>query len=195
MACVTLKRPIDVLGSPHAVEHEPVSKRKRCGPSFFPTTPPGSSHRGDGYRGFSHYGSPMSSRVVKRVKRKLEVDEESGPSTTGTVSPFIHATPPLPTGKLVAQLEQELKRLQRRKTMDSSTVGVASTGSREQPLFTLRQVTTVCQRMLKEREEQVRVEYDRVLVTKLSEQYDAFVKFSHDQVERRLAESTCSYVS
>ncbi len=30
------------------------------------------------------------------------------------------------------------------------------------------QVTTVCQRMLKEREEQVRVEYDRVLVTKLS---------------------------
>ena len=75
------------------------------------------------------------------------------------------------------------------------------------------QVTTVCQRMLKEREEQVRVEYDSVLVTKLSgelscyiimcvcvlqcillfpEQYDAFVKFSHDQVERRLAESTCS---
>ena len=40
----------------------------------------------------------------------------------------------------MAQLEQELKRLQRRKTMDSSTVGVASTGSREQPLFTLRQV-------------------------------------------------------
>ena len=101
MACVTLKRPIDVLGSPHAVEHEPVSKRKRCGPSFFPTTPPGSSHRGDGYRGFSHYGSPMSSRVVKRVKRKLEVDEESGPSTTGTVSPFIHATPPLPTGTFI----------------------------------------------------------------------------------------------
>ncbi len=70
----------------------------------------------------------------------------------------------------------------------------------------------MCQRMLKEREEQVRVEYDSVLVTKLSgelscynmcvcvlqcillfpEQYDAFVKFSHDQVERRLAESTCS---
>ncbi len=44
------------------------------------------------------------------------------------------------TGKLVAQLEQELKRLQRRKTLDSSTVGVAAAGSREQPLFTLRQV-------------------------------------------------------
>ncbi len=44
------------------------------------------------------------------------------------------------TGKLVAQLEQELKRLQRRRTLDSSTVGVAAAGSREQPLFTLRQV-------------------------------------------------------
>ncbi len=49
------------------------------------------------------------------------------------------------TGKLVAQLEQELKRLQRRKTMDTTptTVGVASTYSREQPLFTLRQVSIV----------------------------------------------------
>lgn len=33
------------------------------------------------------------------------------------------------------------------------------------------QVTTVCQRMLKEREEQVRVEYDKVLVTKLAGEY------------------------
>ncbi len=102
MACVTLKRPVDVLGSPHTVEHEPVAKRKRCGASFFPTTPPGSSHRGgDGYRGLSHYGSPLSSRSVKRPKRKLEVDEESGSSTTNTVSPFLSATPPLPTGILV----------------------------------------------------------------------------------------------
>ena len=65
--------------------------------------------------------------------------------------------------------------------------------------------------MIKEREELVRSEYDKVLTSKLAgllvlcdsicqiyhvvystEQYDTFVKFSHDQVEKRLAESAFS---
>ena len=70
--------------------------------------------------------------------------------------------------------------------------------------------------MLKERESLVRNEYDKVLTAKLAgrslvalqnyqlificclllEQYDTFVKFSHDQIERRLAASTfsCEFV-
>ena len=39
--------------------------------------------------------------------------------------------------------------------------------------------------MLKERETEIRAEYDRVLSLKLAEQYDAFVKFNHDQLQRR----------
>lgn len=65
--------------------------------------------------------------------------------------------------------------------------------------------------MIREREELIRSEYDKVLTTKLAgelrlvvkveynsllfalpEQYDTFVKFSHDQVEKRLAESAFS---
>ena len=70
---------------------------------------------------------------------------------------------------------------------------------------------------MKEREELVRSEYDKILTSKLAgmftiwdgytkkgkkslilpciistEQYDTFVKFSHDQIERRLAESAFS---
>ena len=170
-----------------------MAKRKRCGPSLFPTTPPCSPSRGIG---------------VKRAKRRLEVDDHySPPSTSSALSPFINAAPPIQTDKLLAHVEQELKRLQRRKVftsdassssthsqLQSQVAGSGSTG-KDQPLFTLKQVTVVCQRMLKEREEQIRGEYDKVLITKLAEQYDAFVKFSHDQVERRLAESAFSYVS
>lgn len=47
------------------------------------------------------------------------------------------------------------------------------------------QVGMICERMLKERESQIREEYDRVLNTKLSEQYDAFVKFTYDQIQKR----------
>ena len=39
--------------------------------------------------------------------------------------------------------------------------------------------------MLKERETEIREEYDRVLTLKLAEQYDAFVKFTHDQLQKR----------
>jgi len=149
---------------------------------------------------------------VKRIKRRLEVDDHYSPPSTSstTVSPFANAAPPIQTDKLLAHVEQELKRLQRRKAFTSeesssshpqpqshgAATPLSGTGSaKDQPLFTLKQVTIVCQRMLKEREEQIRGEYDKALTSKLAEQYDAFVKFSHDQVERRLAESAFSYVS
>ena len=82
MACVTLKRPIEVLGSPHLSEHQPLAKRKRCGPPLFPTT-------------------PSSPRGVKRAKRKLDVDDHySSPvSSNTTSSPFLSATPPINSGE------------------------------------------------------------------------------------------------
>lgn len=109
---LTLKRPIEALGSPHLMEHEPgpMVKRRRCGMSLFPTTPPGIN---SGPYGFPESGSssPSSSRHhslcvsplslgrgVKRVKRKLDIDHYSNTPSTPPVSPFLSATPPLETG-------------------------------------------------------------------------------------------------
>lgn len=39
---------------------------------------------------------------------------------------------------------------------------------KEQPLFTLRQVGMICERLLKEREEKVREEYEEILNIKLA---------------------------
>lgn len=95
----------------------------------------------------------------------------------------------------------------------SNTYNYSST-SKEKPLFTFRQVMTfvasysrslnsvnrrdevilffsssqvglICDRMLKEQETQIREEYDQILNMKLSEQYDAFVKFTYDQIQKR----------
>ena len=73
--------------------------------------------------------------------------------------------------------------------------GTSSPLKKEQPLFTLRQVGMICERLLKEREEKVREEYEEILNTKLAEQYDAFVKFTHDQIMWRYGEQPASYVS
>nr|XP_033794332.1 akirin-2-like [Geotrypetes seraphini] len=77
----------------------------------------------------------------------------------------------------------------------TSSVSSASPVKKEQPLFTLRQVGMICERLLKECEERVREEYEEILTTKLAEQYDAFVKFTHDQIMRRYGEQPASYVS
>lgn len=79
-----------------------------------------------------------------------------------------------------ASIHQEWKRFQRRKHLrapcpsspEMSTFSSYSPGSspprKDQPLFTLKQVTLICERMLKEREAQVTEEYDKVLRQKLS---------------------------
>ncbi|CAH8644195.1 unnamed protein product [Schistosoma mattheei] len=63
------------------------------------------------------------------------------------------------------------------------------------PIFTLPQVTALCERLIKEREAELREEYDSILSCKLAEQYEAFLKFNHDQLYSRFQNSPMSYVS
>ncbi|XP_029688706.1 akirin-2-like isoform X1 [Takifugu rubripes] len=120
----------------------------------------------------------------------------------------------VPPEQILQSIKQEYKRIQKRKHLDggylqsdcsyspespsqssrASSGGVSPT-RKEQPLFTLRQVGIICERLLKEREEKVREEYEETMTSKLAEQYDTFVKFTHDQLMRRFGEQPASYVS
>jgi len=42
----------------------------------------------------------------------------------------------------------------------------------------------ICERILRERENELREEYERILHTKLADQYEQFVKFTYDQLHR-----------
>ena len=53
--------------------------------------------------------------------------------------------------------------------MDMEQAGTSS-GKVEKPIFTLKQMTMIAERMCEERVEQVRTEYDNILQQKLSEQ-------------------------
>jgi len=81
--------------------------------------------------------------------------------------------------------------------MDMEQAGTSSSsGKAEKPIFTLKQMTMIAERMCEERVEQVRTEYDNILQQKLSEQYDAFVKFIDHQIQKRFTESQApSYLS
>lgn len=67
---------------------------------------------------------------------------------------------------------------------------------KEKPLFTFRQVNLICEQLMRERENKIREEYDKVLANKLAEQYDCFVRFTADQITQRLSQAeTPSYLS
>ena len=63
-------------------------------------------------------------------------------------------------------------------------------------LIILFQVGLICERMLRERENELREMYEQALTAKLAEQYDTFVKFTYDQIQKRFeATSAPSYLS
>lgn len=113
-------------------------------------------------------------------------------------SPFGDVSSRLTTEQILYNIKQEYKRMQKRRHLEASfqqtdpdcssdpqpraSPGTSSATSsplkKEQPLFTLRQVGMICERLLKEREEKVREEYEEILNTKLAERYDGFVKFN-----------------
>ncbi|KAJ8975234.1 hypothetical protein NQ317_014665 [Molorchus minor] len=178
MACATLKRSLDwepVLGGRPA-------KRRRCIPFC---ASPSQKER----------GSPSAS------------NSPAGPSSPKT-SVFPDVLSKKLTPEYMAEnIKAELKRLQRRKQLQYSMMensdGSSSGGENqespsrsEKALFTFKQVGLICERMLRERESEIREEYDNVLTAKLAEQYDAFVKFTYDQIHRNYSSAAApSYLS
>ncbi|XP_063089267.1 akirin-2 [Cavia porcellus] len=202
MACgATLKRTLDFdpLLSPAS------PKRRRCAPLSAPT---------------SAAASPLAAAATTAAASAAAASPQK--YLRMEPSPFGDVSSRLTTEQILYNIKQEYKRMQKRRHLESSfqqtdpgcssdaqphaflLSGPASPGTssaassplkKEQPLFTLRQVGMICERLLKEREEKVREEYEEILSAKLSEQYDAFVKFTHDQIMRRYGEQPASYVS
>ncbi|XP_054940639.1 LOW QUALITY PROTEIN: akirin-1-like [Physeter macrocephalus] len=123
----------------------------------------------------------------------------------------------LPTaGQIFQNIKQEYSRYQRWRRLEvvlnqsdaftsesqphSALTEPSSPGSswmkKDQPTFTLlRQVGIICERLLKDYEDKIREEYQQILNTKPAEQYESFVKFTHDQIMRRYGTRPTSHVS
>jgi len=176
---VTLKRSLDFdpLHSPNRP-----NKRRRCVPLHNPhCTPEKSTLPASAPSVFKE--TPLTPEQIannlrdeiKRLKKRRQFAGPSSPSQ-GPPSPVSAPSSPEP----MMDMEQA-----------SSSVGKV-----EKPIFTLKQMTMIAERMCEERVEQVRTEYDNILQQKLSEQYDAFVKFIDHQIQKRFTESQApSYLS
>ncbi|XP_037710267.1 akirin [Drosophila subpulchrella] len=61
-------------------------------------------------------------------------------------------------------------------------------------LFSFQQLKSICAGMMKQCEDRVREEYEVALTQQMAEQYDTFIKFTHDQMQRENGIST-SYLT
>eukprot|EP00471_Norrisiella_sphaerica_P007318 CAMPEP_0184480472 /NCGR_PEP_ID=MMETSP0113_2-20130426/1989_1 /TAXON_ID=91329 /ORGANISM="Norrisiella sphaerica, Strain BC52" /LENGTH=178 /DNA_ID=CAMNT_0026858989 /DNA_START=135 /DNA_END=671 /DNA_ORIENTATION=- len=61
--------------------------------------------------------------------------------------------------------------------------------------YTEEQVKKIVQRALRDQEEKLREEYDRILGERLAEQFENFTNFNQDYVYRQMNRKACSYVS
>lgn len=205
MACATLKRSLDW----ESLNQRP-TKRRRCHPFGSPAGNSSSSSSSAISNALN--SSPSSSSSSSAANARSAVMEPKP-------SPFADAVcPKLTPEKMAQNITEEIKRLHRRKQLtfnhtaermqDSESSGSemgpdsprrpdsppSMVKNPEKALFTFKQVQMICERMLKEREDSLREQYDAVLTTKLAEQYDAFVKFTYDQIQRRY-EAAPSYLS
>ncbi|XP_038210276.1 akirin-like [Zerene cesonia] len=168
MACATLKRNLDW-------EAQMPAKRRRCAP----------------------FAASSSTSPGIKVEPRSSLFGE-------TVSAPVKLTPE----RMAQEICDEIKRLQRRRQLrvatgascssSSGSEGDASPPHRDhaqrahhRALFTFKQVRLICERMLREQEAALRAEYESALSNKLAEQYEAFVRFNIDQVQRRPPPATC----
>ena len=193
MACATIKRSIDLCFHGDADTSSPSHKRTRC----------------SSVAGLSHWRSSAEKRRRRILRlRQNDVDSCDSPRETPNYLQLFPVTDSQQTeGFIRSNLLDEVKRLKHRNQLSSeqpthtsistatpNPVSTTPTSSRDQPLFTLRQVETICNRLIQENEEKLREEYGHTLSEKLNEQYDAFLKFTHDHIQKQFSDTTCSYI-
>ncbi|EDW68989.1 akirin [Drosophila virilis] len=201
MACATLKRALDW----ESLNQRP-TKRRRCNPF-----------------GQSGSSSPSRSGSNDAANNSSTTPCNRYAKDSNEPSPFLESTlAKMSPDKMAENLCNEIKRLHKRKQLPITSAALErmqdseSSGSEmgpesphrpdsppshlmmrhhgEKALFTFKQVQLICEGMIKEREDQLRERYESVLTNKLAEQYDAFVKFTYDQIQRRY-EAAPSYLS
>ncbi|XP_050690941.1 akirin-2-like [Eriocheir sinensis] len=204
MACVTLKRSLEFDPLHHGSCTPRPHKRRRCVPMCVSpqSAAAATARHTEAQSPFSEVTPTLTPEQIaqnvreeiRRLKRRkiLQCGERSMECEGGYDSPASPPSPASPTSPLPSPSSSA-----------SAGGGVAalhhhhqSSVSKDKPLFTFRQVNLICEQLLRERETNIREEYDKVLASKLAEQYDCFVRFTTDQIQQRLSQTALpSYLS
>ena len=133
---------------------------------------------------------------VKRKRAEMKLSPPSSPisssssaSTTTTFSP--NPTPSSPSKQ--QQQQQSIFTSSPNKNQSlvfkkpcslTALASSSSTTTDDIPMFTYTQTAQMCARLLREQDRSIREQYEQLLSNKLTEQYDTFVRYTHDSVHK-----------
>lgn len=141
--------------------------------------------------GASSYGSVVNAgkrRCFTQQTNRLDNNIGTGPGGGNSSSGVLKgASSILPTlsEDVASMIRNELQRANDNNCNNSNN---------DPLVLTIRQTQTICEKLIKDREQKLREEYDRILASKLAEQYDTFVRYTHDHIEKSISHQS-SYLS
>ena len=108
---------------------------------------------------------------IKRMARRKQLHyPQRGNSPPLSKSPPPMSTTPPPQSSSSSHTSSDCR------SLSQTYAPTNSTAKRDVPLFTLKQVSLFCERLVKEREEHVREEYNKILTTKLAGKHSIFIQ-------------------
>jgi hypothetical protein len=132
---------------------------------------------------------------VKRKRAEMKLSPPSSPisSSSSSTTTFTMNTNSLsPTKQQQQQQQQSIftsspnknQSLVFKKPCSLTALTSSTTTTDDIPMLTYTQTAQMCARLLREQDRSLREQYEQILSTKLTEQYDTFVRYTHDSVHK-----------
>ena len=125
---------------------------------------------------------------VKRKRAEMKMSPPSSPVSSSSTTTFpMNTNPSSPTKQqqsIFTSSPNKTQSLVFKKPCSLTALTSSSTTTDDIPMFTYTQTAQMCARLLREQDRSIREQYEELLSTKLTEQYDTFVRYTHDSVHK-----------
>ena len=124
---------------------------------------------------------------VKRKRAELKLSPPSSPISSSTAF-NMNANPTSPSKQqpqlIFSSSPNSKSSLVFKKPCSLTALSSTATANDDTPMLTYAQTAQMCARLLREQDRSIREQYEQILSTKLTEQYDTFIRYTHDSVHK-----------
>ena len=125
---------------------------------------------------------------VKRKRAGMKLSPPSSPISSPSTAFTMNTNPSSPTkqqSSIFTTSPNKNQSLVFKKPCSLTALTTATTNTTDDiPMLTYSQAAQMCARLLREQDRSIREQYEQILSTKLTEQYDTFVRYTHDSVHK-----------
>jgi hypothetical protein len=123
---------------------------------------------------------------VKRKRAEMKLSPPSSPISSSSTTFTMNTNPSSPSKQQQQSIFTSSPNKNRSLVFKKpcSLTALTSSTTDDIPMLTYNQTAQMCARLLREQDRSIREQYEQILSTKLTEQYDTFVRYTHDSVHK-----------